>query len=92
MVYDLRRTRNRNRLPRPDRRRALELLANAGVEGCSEHVLRAHGFTTDLLVELVLSGFATTTPQRTRAGREVLEVAVLRISEKGRKALAASKR
>jgi hypothetical protein len=34
-------------------RHALELLAGRGPEGCSEHVLRARGFTTDQLVELV---------------------------------------
>jgi hypothetical protein len=56
------------RQPRPDRRRALELLAGCGPEGCSEHVLRAHGFTTDQLVVLVRSGFATNTAQRVKAG------------------------
>ena len=38
------------------------------------------------------AAIATATPQRTRAGREVLEVAGLRISEKGRQALAEAKR
>jgi hypothetical protein len=47
----------------------------------------AHGFTTEQLVELVRSGLATATPQRTRAGREVLEVATLLITEKGRQAI-----
>jgi hypothetical protein len=35
------------------------------------------------MVELVRAGLATATPQRTRAGREVLEVATLRITDKG---------
>jgi hypothetical protein len=81
--------RRRNRLPKPDRRRALELLASCGVEGCSEHVLRAHGFTTEQMVELVRSGLATATPQRVRAGRDTMEVGTLRITEAGRAALAA---
>jgi hypothetical protein len=69
--------------PKPDRRRALELLA----EGCSEAVLLAHGFTIEQMVELVRAGLATATPQRVKAGREWLEVATLRITDKGRKAL-----
>jgi hypothetical protein len=79
--------RRRQRQPKPDRRRALELLAGCGPEGCSEHVLRAHGFTTEQLVELVRAGLATATPQRTRTGREVLEVATLRITDVGRRVL-----
>jgi hypothetical protein len=75
------------RYPKPDRRRALELLASAGAEGCSEQVLRAHGFAIEQIVGLVRAGLATATPQRTRAGPEILEVAVLRITREGRKAL-----
>jgi hypothetical protein len=71
------------RLPKPDRRRALEILASCGVEGCSEAVMRAHGFTVDQLVELVRAGLATATAQRVRAGRETLEVATLRITDAG---------
>jgi|RhiMetdeSRZDD1v2_1073273.scaffolds.fasta_scaffold1363640_2 hypothetical protein len=73
------------------RRRALELLAGCGPEGCSEHVLRTHGFTTEQLVELVRAGLASATPTRVRAGREVLEVAALRITAQGWKALAGTK-
>ena len=47
----------------------------------------AHGFSIDDMVELVRGGLATATPQRTRAGREVLEVAMLRITDAGRKVL-----
>jgi hypothetical protein len=35
------------RRPKPDRRRALELLAQCPHEGCTEAVLRAHGFTIE---------------------------------------------
>ena len=38
------------RLPKPDRRRALELLASCP-EGCTEAILRAHGFTIEQMVE-----------------------------------------
>jgi len=47
----------------------------------------ANGIDVDTIVQLILEGLATATPQRTRAGREVLEVATLRITDKGRKTL-----
>jgi hypothetical protein len=36
---------------------------------------------------IVRAGLATATPQRVKAGRERMEVAVLRITEAGRRAL-----
>jgi hypothetical protein len=81
-------TRRCNRLPKPGRRRALELLAGCGMENCSEHVLRAHGFTTEQMVQLVRSGLATATPQRVRAGHDTIEIGTLWITEAGRRALA----
>jgi hypothetical protein len=47
----------------------------------------ANGVTVDQMVELVRAGLATATPQRVKAGRERMEVATLRITEAGRKAL-----
>jgi hypothetical protein len=79
--------RRRPRQPKPDRRRALELLASAGAEGCTEAVMLANGIDIDTMVEIIVEGLATATPQRTRAGREVLEVARLRITDAGRQAL-----
>jgi hypothetical protein len=38
-------------------------------------------------VEIIVEGLATATPQRTKAGREGLEVAVLRITDAGRHVL-----
>ena len=74
----------------PARQRALALLANAGSEGVSEHLLMAaHGFSLMQLAGLVRAGLASATPQRVKAGREVIFIAVLRITEAGRKALAA---
>src|SRR5437868_11998813 len=37
------------RLPKPDRRRALELLARCGAEGCTEALMFANGFTAEML-------------------------------------------
>jgi hypothetical protein len=66
------------------------VLAGCGAEGCTEVVMLANGIDLDSMVQIILEGLATETRQRTRAGREVLEVATLRITEKGRKALAAT--
>jgi hypothetical protein len=51
----------RKRNPPGTRRRALELLA-ASRDGCTEAIMLAHGFTIDLLVELVRAGLATAKP------------------------------
>jgi hypothetical protein len=82
----------RSRRPKPDRRRALELLAACPPEGCTQAVLVAHGFTVEQMVTLVRAGLATATPQRVTAGRHKMEVAVLRITDAGRKTLAGMKR
>ena len=41
--------------PKPDRRRALELLASCR-DGCIEAIMLAHGFIVPLMVELVRAG------------------------------------
>jgi hypothetical protein len=48
----------------------------------------ANGIDVDTMVQIIVEGLATATPQRVRAGREALEVATLRTTEAGRKALA----
>jgi hypothetical protein len=47
----------------------------------------AHGFSIDMMVELVNGGLASVTTERVLAGRERIEVATLRITEAGRRAL-----
>jgi hypothetical protein len=76
----------RQRGPKPDRRRALQLLA-ASRDGCTEALLLAHGFTIPQLVELVRGGLATATPERMVAGGCTIEVARLRITDVGRRTL-----
>jgi hypothetical protein len=49
----------------PYLRRALGLLAGCGSGGCTEPVMRMHGFTADELAELVRAGFAATATERT---------------------------
>jgi hypothetical protein len=77
--------------PKADRRRALELLA-ASADGCTEAIMRAHGFSTDLLVELINAKLATATAERIVAGSRKIELARVRITDAGRKALAAAQR
>ena len=69
--------------PKPDRRRALELLASCP-DGCTETIMLAHGFTVGQLDELIRAGFATAQPDRMRAGDRPIEVTRVRITEAGR--------
>jgi hypothetical protein len=76
----------RRRGPKPDRRRALELLA-ASPEGCTEALMFANGFTAELLVELVRVGLASAHAERMVANGRMTEVARMKISEAGWQAL-----
>jgi hypothetical protein len=79
--------RRRRHGPQPDRRRALELLA-ASHDGATEAIMLAHGFTVELLVELIRAGLATATAERLVAGERAMEVARVRITDAGRQVLA----
>jgi hypothetical protein len=81
----------RRRGPKPDRRRALELLA-ASRDGCTEAIMLAHGFSIDMMVELIKAGLATAQTERIVAGDYRGERARLRITEAGRRALAGNDR
>jgi hypothetical protein len=72
--------------PKPDRRRALELLASCR-DGCTEAMMLAHGFTVPQTVELVRDGLATASAERVVAGNRTIEVARVRMTAAGRKAL-----
>ena len=74
--------RSRRRVPKPDRRRALELLASC-LDGCIETTMIAHDFTTELMVELIAGGLATASAEQVVAGGKSIEVARVRITEKG---------
>jgi hypothetical protein len=37
--------------PKSTRRRALDVLAGCGTDGCTEAILRAHGFTVEQMAE-----------------------------------------
>ena len=72
--------------PKPDRRRALELLA-ASPDGCTEAIMLAHGFTVELMVDLCIAGLAIAAPERMVAGGRTVEVVRMKITESGRRAL-----
>ena len=74
------------RAPKPDRRRALELLAGSR-DGLTEATMIAHGFSIAQMVELVRAGLATATAERVVAGGRTMEVATVRITEAGRRTL-----
>jgi hypothetical protein len=59
----------RKRDIKPDRGRALELLAGCGAEGCTEGIMRAHGFAIRDMVELVGAGLASAAVKRVVAAR-----------------------
>jgi hypothetical protein len=69
--------------PKQQRRRALELL-EASIDGCTEAIMLAYGFKTELLVELVNAGLAT---ERMVAGGRRIEVTRMRITGAGQRAL-----
>jgi hypothetical protein len=64
---------NRKRIPPAIRRRALELLA-ASRDGCTEAIMLAHGFSIDMMVELINAGLATAKAERVVAGALKMEV------------------
>jgi len=76
----------RRRGPKPDRRRALELLA-ASPEGCTEALMFANGFTAELLIELVRAGLASAHAERMATDGKMTEVARVKISKAGWQAL-----
>ena len=72
--------------PKQQRRQALELL-EASIDGCTEAIMLAYGFKTELLVELVNAGLATVSIEGTVAGGRRVEVIRMRITAAGRRAL-----
>ena len=72
--------------PKQQRRRALELL-EASIDGCTEAIMLAHGFTSEMLVQLVQAELATATAERMRTGNRTIEVIRMKITDAGRQAL-----
>jgi hypothetical protein len=74
------------RRPKPDRRRGSNCSHHAAT-AATEAIMLAHGFSIDMMVGLVNAGLATATAERVVAGRRTIEVARVRSTEAGRKAL-----
>jgi hypothetical protein len=73
-----------------DQTRALRLLDEAEPRGCTEAVMRlAYGFKAELLAGLVHDGLASMAAETITAGDQPIEVARLRITDVGRRALVA---
>ena len=72
--------------PKQQRRRALELL-EASIDGCTEAIMMSYGFKTELLVELVNAGLATTTIEPMVVGGRRVKVVRMSITVAGRQAL-----
>jgi hypothetical protein len=70
-----------------EQHRGLRLLAGSP-HGCTEAIMLAHGFTAELLVDLVRDGLATAAPGIVYAGNRPIEVTRLTITDAGRRALA----
>jgi hypothetical protein len=79
----------RPRRPRrkADRQRAALALLETCRDGCPEALMVAHGFTLPEMVALVRAGLATATGERVVAGKRTMEVARVKITEAGRRAL-----
>ena len=74
-------------LLRAEQRRALEILATAGLHGCSGATLLDHGFRVGMLANLVGDGLATARRETIRVGKRKITVARIRITEAGRQAI-----
>jgi hypothetical protein len=60
--------------------------SNAGYDGVAQALLSAHGFDASLIAELVNHGLATLTMERVRTSGRLTAVAMVRITEAGRRA------
>jgi hypothetical protein len=69
---------------------ALRILAKAGPLGVTEAVMFAHGFTADILADLVRVSLATEGPETTKAHSQTIKVVRVRITDAGRDALTAA--
>lgn len=69
---------------------ALKVLAKAEPLGVTEAIMFAHGFTADILADLVGVGLATEEPETIKAHSQTIKVVHVRITDAGRDALTAA--
>jgi hypothetical protein len=70
-----------------EQRRALELLSDAGEQGCTGATFLAYGLNVDILAELVGGGLAVVHRQFSQAGEWPIEVARVVVTDAGRRAI-----
>jgi hypothetical protein len=70
-----------------EQRRALALLAGAGMNGVTETMMLARGFTLAMLGVFVRKGLATVQWKPVRAGGKMIEVGRFRTTAAGRRAV-----
>ncbi len=70
-----------------EQRRALEILADAGINGVTEATMLAHGFTRAMLAVFVRKGLARARRETAMAGRRPIVVYRVRITTAGRRVL-----
>jgi len=75
-----------------EQRRALAVLAGAGLDGTSQALLMAQGFTASMIAGLVNRGLATLTYKKIRIGGNLVKIAKVRITALGSEALAVEER
>jgi hypothetical protein len=70
-----------------EQRWALEILAAAGLRGCTGTTLLTRGFNVGMLANLVRDGLATARRETMRMGKRKIKVARVRITDAGQRAL-----
>ena len=73
--------------PISERLCALEVLADAGLWGCTATTLRAYGFAMTMLANLVRDGLATARRETFRVGNRQIGAARIFITARGRSVL-----
>ena len=75
-----------------EQRRALAVLAGVGLDGTSQALLMAQGFSASMIAGLVNRGLATLACEKVRLGSNLVKVAKVRITAVGSEALAVEER
>ena len=75
-----------------EQRRALEMLAAAGLRGCAGPILLGQGFRVGMLVDLVGEGLATARREPMKVGTRTITIVHIRITDAGRQALMTERR
>jgi hypothetical protein len=70
-----------------EHRRALAMLATAGLNGATQSLLSAHGFGASLVVGLINRGLVMIMYERVRSGGTIIEVTKVRITDEGHRAI-----